>query len=58
MLNRRMLRPKDTARYAGTVNDVVTDFIKRIYHVRQCSSSGDLVPDLANELYRFSLEGL
>ncbi|XP_068561217.1 sterol 26-hydroxylase, mitochondrial [Cebidichthys violaceus] len=58
MLNKRMLHPKDSAQYDGVINDVVTDFIKRIYFLRQRSPTGDLVTDVANELYHFSLEGI
>ncbi|XP_038575979.1 sterol 26-hydroxylase, mitochondrial [Micropterus salmoides] len=58
VLNKRMLHPKDSARYGGTVNDVVTDFMKRIHYLRQCSPTGESVTDVANELYRFSLEGI
>ncbi|XP_058469399.1 sterol 26-hydroxylase, mitochondrial-like [Solea solea] len=57
-LNKRMLHPKDSAQYGGTINDVVTDFIKRIYFLRQCSPTGDLVTNMANELHHFSLEGI
>ncbi|XP_076119823.1 sterol 26-hydroxylase, mitochondrial [Alosa pseudoharengus] len=58
VLNKRMLHPKDSVQYAGVVNEVVTDFIKRIYHLRKTSPTGDLVTNLSNELYRFSLEGI
>nr|XP_040057824.1 sterol 26-hydroxylase, mitochondrial [Gasterosteus aculeatus aculeatus] len=58
MLNKRMLHPKDSAQYDGVINDVVTDFMKRIYLLRQGSTTGDLVTDVANELYHFSLEGI
>eukprot|EP00064_Thunnus_orientalis_P020996 superscaffoldBa00006109_g21150 len=58
VLNKRMLHPKDSAQYGSTINDVVTDFTKRVYYVRQCSTTGDLVTNLANELYQFSLEGI
>ncbi|XP_034042906.1 sterol 26-hydroxylase, mitochondrial isoform X1 [Thalassophryne amazonica] len=58
MLNKRMLHPKDAAQYGGVINEVVTDFIKRIYHLRQSSPTGDLVTNVANELYRFSLESI
>lgn len=52
-----MLHPKDSAAYADTLNEIVTDFIKRIYYLRRCSSTGDMVTDVANEFYSFSLEG-
>ncbi|XP_055071890.2 sterol 26-hydroxylase, mitochondrial [Misgurnus anguillicaudatus] len=58
VLNKRMLHPKDSVQYGDVINEVVTDFIKRIYHLREVSPSGDLVSDLTNELYRFSLEGI
>ncbi|XP_060732793.1 sterol 26-hydroxylase, mitochondrial-like [Tachysurus vachellii] len=58
VLNKRMLHPKDSVKYDNVVNEVVTDFIKRICHLRKTSSTGDLVPNISNELYRFSLEGI
>ncbi|KAM9850538.1 sterol 26-hydroxylase, mitochondrial [Aulostomus maculatus] len=58
LLNRRMLRPKDSAQYGSIINDVVTDFTQRIDHVRRGSPTGDLVTNVANELHRFSLEGI
>ncbi|XP_059198322.1 sterol 26-hydroxylase, mitochondrial [Centropristis striata] len=58
VLNKRMLHPKDSACFDGVLNDVVTDFIKRIYYLRQSSPTGDLVTDVANEFYFFSLEGI
>ncbi|KAL0964032.1 hypothetical protein UPYG_G00317360 [Umbra pygmaea] len=58
VLNKRMLHPKDSVKYGDVVNKVVGDLIKRIYHLRQTSPTGDLVTNLSNELYRFSLEGI
>ncbi|XP_016375479.1 sterol 26-hydroxylase, mitochondrial-like [Sinocyclocheilus rhinocerous] len=58
VLNKRMLHPKDSVQYGDVVNAVVTDFIKRIYYLRQMSPTGDLVSNMTNELYRFSLEGI
>ncbi|KAI5623733.1 sterol 26-hydroxylase, mitochondrial [Silurus asotus] len=58
VLNKRMLHPKDSLKYENVVNEVVTDFIKRICHLRKMSSTGDLVPNISNELYRFTLEGI
>lgn len=57
VLNKRMLHPKESVQYGDVVNEVVSDLIKRIYHLRRISPSGDLVTNLSNELYRFSLEG-
>ncbi|XP_029936204.1 cytochrome P450 27C1 [Myripristis murdjan] len=58
MLNKRMLHPKDSVQYGGVINEVVTDLLKRIYYLRQNSPTGDLVTNVSNELYRFSLEGI
>lgn len=58
VLNKRMLHPKESAQYAGTFNEVVKDFIKKIHYMRQCSPTGDSVTNIANELYLFSLEGI
>lgn len=53
-----MLHPRDSVKYEHVVNDVITDFIKRIYHLRETSSTGDLVSNFSDELHRFSLEGM
>jgi len=53
-----MLHPKDSAQYDGVINDVVAAFVKRIYFLRRGSPTGDLVTDVANEFYHFSLEGM
>uniref|UniRef100_A0A8C2KS18 Cytochrome P450 family 27 subfamily A member 1 n=1 Tax=Cyprinus carpio TaxID=7962 RepID=A0A8C2KS18_CYPCA len=58
VLNKRMLHPKDSVQYGDVVNAVVTDFIKRIYSLREMSPTGDLVSNMTSELYRFSLEGI
>uniref|UniRef100_A0A8C3AD81 Cytochrome P450, family 27, subfamily A, polypeptide 1, gene 4 n=1 Tax=Cyclopterus lumpus TaxID=8103 RepID=A0A8C3AD81_CYCLU len=58
VLNKRMLHPKDSAQYHGVIDDVVAAFIKRIRFLRRCSPTGDLVTNVANELYHFSLEGI
>ncbi|XP_061923535.1 sterol 26-hydroxylase, mitochondrial [Entelurus aequoreus] len=58
LLNKRMMHPKDSALYGSIINAVVADFIKRLYYVRRCSPTGDLVGNLANEFYCFSLEGI
>ncbi|XP_061579855.1 sterol 26-hydroxylase, mitochondrial [Cololabis saira] len=58
VLNKRMLHPKDSAHYAAVINEVVTDFTKKIQCIRQRSATGDLVTNIANEFYLFSLEGI
>uniref|UniRef100_A0A3Q2QM96 Cytochrome P450, family 27, subfamily A, polypeptide 1.1 n=1 Tax=Fundulus heteroclitus TaxID=8078 RepID=A0A3Q2QM96_FUNHE len=58
VLNKRMLHPRDSAQYSGVINDVVSDFVKRINHLRRASPTGDLVTDVSNKFYLFSLEGI
>ncbi|XP_076016675.1 sterol 26-hydroxylase, mitochondrial [Genypterus blacodes] len=58
MLNKRMLHPRDSAKYGGVISEVVTDLMQRLCFLRQSSPTGDMVTNLANEMYRFSLEGI
>lgn len=57
ILNPRMLKPKHVSSYANTINDVVTDFTVRVAKLREASSDGVMVNDLAGELYKFAFEG-
>ncbi|KAL2082794.1 hypothetical protein ACEWY4_022612 [Coilia grayii] len=57
-LNKRMLHPKDSMQYEHVINETVTDFMKRINHLRKTSPTGDLVTNFSNELYNFALEGI
>lgn len=57
-LNKRMLLPKESVQFGPVIKDVVRDFTARVQVLRESSPTGDLVPDIANELYRFSLEGI
>uniref|UniRef100_A0A8C6TA73 Cytochrome P450, family 27, subfamily A, polypeptide 7 n=1 Tax=Neogobius melanostomus TaxID=47308 RepID=A0A8C6TA73_9GOBI len=57
-LNRRMLLPKESVLYGPVIRDVVRDFTHRVQVLRESSPTGDMVQDVANELYRFSLEGI
>ncbi|XP_053733586.1 sterol 26-hydroxylase, mitochondrial isoform X1 [Synchiropus splendidus] len=58
LLSKQILHPKDAAQYGCIINKVVSDFVTRICYLRQRSPTGDLVTDMANELYGFSLEGI
>uniref|UniRef100_A0A3B3ZNL7 Cytochrome P450, family 27, subfamily A, polypeptide 7 n=1 Tax=Periophthalmus magnuspinnatus TaxID=409849 RepID=A0A3B3ZNL7_9GOBI len=58
VLNKRMLLPKETHQFGPLIWEVVQDFTDRVQVLRQSSPTGDLVHDIANELYRFSLEGI
>lgn len=57
ILNPRMLKPKHVSSYTTTINEVVTDFIKRVAWLKETSGQGVMVNDLAGELYKFAFEG-
>lgn len=52
-----MLKPKHVSSYAPTLNEVVTDFVKRVAWLKETSGDGVTVHDLAGELYKFAFEG-
>ncbi|XP_069052709.1 sterol 26-hydroxylase, mitochondrial-like isoform X2 [Lepisosteus oculatus] len=58
ILNQRILKPQEAKLYEKTINSVVTDLIKRIQFLKETKGSGIMVYDLANEMYRFSFEGI
>lgn len=58
ILNPRMLKPKHVSSYSNIINEVVTDFIKRVAWLRETSGRGVMVNDLAGELYKFAFEGI
>uniref|UniRef100_A0A8C5WC50 Sterol 26-hydroxylase, mitochondrial n=1 Tax=Leptobrachium leishanense TaxID=445787 RepID=A0A8C5WC50_9ANUR len=58
VLNKRMLKPAEAKSYDKSINLIVTDFMIRLQERRKESPSGDMVYDVANELYRFAFEGI
>ncbi|KAI1885241.1 hypothetical protein AGOR_G00218140 [Albula goreensis] len=58
ILNPRMLKPKHVSTYTGSLNQVVTDFIKKVEWLRDTKGDGVIVHDLAGELYKFAFEGI
>lgn len=58
MLNKRMLLPKESVQFGPVIQAVVQDFTDRVQVLRESSPTGDMVLDIANEMYRFSLEGI
>ncbi|CAL1608509.1 unnamed protein product [Knipowitschia caucasica] len=56
LLGKHMLRPKAVEAYDQTLNNVVTDLIQKLRFSRHPQSG--LVPDIAQEFYRFGLEGI
>ncbi|KAM9305713.1 sterol 26-hydroxylase, mitochondrial [Gastrophryne carolinensis] len=58
VLNKRMLKPSEAKSYAGSINEIISDFVVRLQELRRESPSGDTVYDVANEFYRFAFEGV
>lgn len=58
ILNPRMLKPRHVSNYSPAINQVVTDFLRRIQRLRDEQGDGLLVRDMAGELYRFAFEGI
>lgn len=53
-----LLRPQAAAGYAGTLDNVVRDLVRRLRRQRGHGSGlPDLVLDVAGEFYKFGLEG-
>ncbi|XP_036314000.1 25-hydroxyvitamin D-1 alpha hydroxylase, mitochondrial isoform X2 [Pipistrellus kuhlii] len=54
-----LLRPRAAARYAGTLDAVVLDLVRRLRRQRgRGTGSPALVRDVAGEFYKFGLEGI
>ncbi|XP_032730496.1 25-hydroxyvitamin D-1 alpha hydroxylase, mitochondrial isoform X1 [Lontra canadensis] len=54
-----LLRPQAASRYAGTLDDVVHDLVRRLRHQRgRGAGPPTLVRDVAGEFYKFGLEGI
>ncbi|KAI4902571.1 hypothetical protein NFI96_010251 [Prochilodus magdalenae] len=55
VLNPRMLKPKHVSSYNNAINEVVTDFIKKVAWLKT-KDNGVVVHDIAGELYKFAFE--
>ncbi len=57
VLARKMGSPRAVDVYSEGINEVITDMIKRLRYVRDTTRHQDgLVPDLTNEMYKWSME--
>ena len=52
-----MLKPSEAVLYVDVINEVVSDLMTHLENERRKSTSGVVVQDIANVLYRFALEG-
>uniref|UniRef100_A0A8C6ZMY1 Methyltransferase 1, tRNA methylguanosine n=1 Tax=Nothoprocta perdicaria TaxID=30464 RepID=A0A8C6ZMY1_NOTPE len=57
LLGRHLLRPRAAQAYAGALDAVVTDLLRRLQRQRDRHPQ-HLVPDVATEFYKFGLEGI
>lgn len=56
LLDKPLLRPKLVAAYTDNFNEVVTDLIERLMRIRETKGNGLTVPNIDQELFRWSLE--
>ncbi|XP_067385750.1 25-hydroxyvitamin D-1 alpha hydroxylase, mitochondrial [Emydura macquarii macquarii] len=57
LLAKHLLKPKEVESYAGTLNGVVGDLLRRLHHQRSRHPE-QVVKDVAGEFYKFGLEGI
>lgn len=58
VLRQKILRPRDVFIYAGGVNEVVSDLIKRIRTLRSREDDGETVTNVNDLYFKYSMEGL
>ncbi|XP_034769765.1 25-hydroxyvitamin D-1 alpha hydroxylase, mitochondrial [Acipenser ruthenus] len=57
LLGKHMLRPKEVEAYGDILNSVVTDLLRKLQQQRR-KNGLNVVRDIANEFYKFGLEGI
>ena len=57
VLRQRILKPKDVAIFAGEINQVIADLIKRIYFLKSQAEDGDTVTNINDLFFKYSMEG-
>ncbi|XP_041056069.1 cytochrome P450 [Carcharodon carcharias] len=58
ILNPKMMKPKEVSSYSPAINEVVTDFVKKIRWMRENQGGGVMVNDVSSELYKFAFEAI
>ena len=55
---KHMLRPKTVLNYVDNMNEVITDFVKRLEYSRDKHSKDNAIPDLQNEFSKWAIESI
>lgn len=56
-IGRKIMPPREVAKFTGVINEIVTDMVERLRFVRDTKGEGDgVVPELQNEMYKWSME--
>nr|XP_058907832.1 cytochrome P450 27C1 isoform X2 [Kogia breviceps] len=58
VLRQRILKPKDVAIFAGEINQVIADLIKRIYFLKSQAEDGETVTNISDLFFKYSMEGV
>ncbi|XP_038078520.1 cytochrome P450 27C1-like [Patiria miniata] len=58
LLSKKILPPKTVGAYVGVINEVMEDMIQRLRYVRDVTNQDGLVPELTNEMYKWSMESI
>ncbi|XP_030831852.1 cytochrome P450 27C1 [Strongylocentrotus purpuratus] len=58
-IGRKIMPPREVAKFTGVINEIVTDMVERLRFVRDTKGEGDgVVPELQNEMYKWSMESI
>ncbi|XP_033110001.1 cytochrome P450 27C1-like [Anneissia japonica] len=56
VISKLLLPPLQVHSYQDTVNDVITDMVSRLRFIRDKTNQNSRIPDITNELYKWSME--
>ena len=48
--------PREVAKFSGVINEIITDMVERLRFVRDTGGEDGIVPNLQNEMYKWSME--
>ncbi|CAH1779130.1 unnamed protein product [Owenia fusiformis] len=58
VLSKKILKPKHIQIYGPKINSIVSDMVTRLRYARDVDGNGLVIPQLTNELYKWSMEGV